>query len=303
MNRVIKRGISIIILLILTIILTGCGKKEDEETLKQKIASEIKYLDTQLINMLNQANGLSFENYIVEAQEVKKDDVKSSTKESDLSTKQGNDSSQGGSSGGSQGEGKSNQSSSENQNKNIQYKMVGNEILLQSRDTDWQVLKANIEKLYSTWSTVVLDLYKINVNSQNILGFNTDLDIATQAIKNENKQETLKSIAKLYSYMPIYSTELAKEDQINNVYNTKMNILNACVQIEQGNSIEVKNQLTNAEQSFLPIINNMNSNEKNEVNINKSYILIKDLQNSSNNTDKDVFYIKYKNLIEQLNIL
>ena len=82
-----------------------------------------------------------------------------------------------------------------------------------------------------------------------------------------------------------------------------MNILNACVQLEKGNFSEVKNQLLSAEQSFLPIINNMNSNENNEVNINKSYILIKDLQNSSNNTDKDIFYIKYKNLIEQLNIL
>lgn len=283
--------------------LTGCSKNEDEETLKQKIASEIKYLDTQLINMFNQANGLSFENYIVEAQEVKKEDEKSSTKESDLSTKQGSDSTQTGSSESSQGDGGGSQNSSETQNKNMQYKMVGNEILLQSKDTDWQVLKANVEKLYSSWSTVVLDLYKINANAQSILSFNSDLDIATQSIKNENKQEALRAIAKLYSYMPIYSSEVAKENKINNVYNTKLNILNACVEIEQGNLAEVKSQLTNAEQSFLPIINNMSSNENNEVNINKSYILIKDLQNSSNNTDKDVFYIKYKNLIEQLNIL
>lgn len=301
MNKTIKKSISIFILLILAVTLTGCSKNKDEETLKQKIASEIKYLDTELINMFNQTNGLSFENYIVEAEEVKKEDVKSSSKESDLSTKQGNDANQGSGSEESQGEGS--QSSSETQNKNIQYKMIGNEILLQSKDTDWQVLKANIEKLYSSWSTVVLDLYKINVNAQNILAFNTDLDIATQSIKNENKQETLSAIAKLYSYIPIYSTDVAKENQINNVYNTKMNILNACVQVEQGNFVEVKNQLLNAEQSFMPIINNMNSNENNEVNINKSYILIKDLQNSSNNADKDIFYIKYKNLIEQLNIL
>lgn len=301
MNKTIKKSISIFILLILTVMLTGCSKNEDEETLKQKIASEIKYLDIQLINMLNQANGLSFENYIVEAQEVKKEDVKSSSKESDLSTKQGNSSNQEGGSEESQEEGS--QGSSENQNKNIQYKMVGNEILLQNKDTDWQLLKANIEKLYSTWSTVVLDLYKININAQNILDFNADLDMATQAIKNENKQETLSAIAKLYSYIPIYSTDVAKENQINNIYNTKMNILNACVQLEKGNFSEVKSQLVNAEQSFLPIINNMNSNENNEVNINKSYILIKDLQNSSNNMDKDIFYIKYKNLIEQLNIL
>lgn len=301
MNKTIKKSISVFILIILSLMLTGCSKNEDEETLKQKIASEIKYLDTQLINMFNQTNGLSFENYIVEAQEVKKEDVKSSSKESDLSTKQENSGNQGSSSEESQGE--SSQSSSGTQNKNIQYKMVGNEILLQSKNTDWQVLKANIEKLYSSWSTVVLDLYKINVNAQSILAFNADLDIATQSIKNENKQDTLNAIAKLYSYIPIYSTDVAKENQINNVYNTKMNILNACVQVEQGNFAEVKNQLLNAEQSFLPIINNMNSNENNEVNINKSYILIKDLQNSSNNTDKDIFYIKYKNLIEQLNIL
>lgn len=303
MNKTMKKSISIFILLVLTVLLTGCSKKEDEKALKEKITSEIKYLDTALINMFNQANGLSFENYIVEAQEVKKEDEKSSTKESDLSTKQGSDSKQGGGSESSQGDSGDSQNSSETQNKNIQYKMIGNEILLQSKDTNWQVLKANVEKLYSSWSTIVLDLYKINVNAQNILSFNSDLDIATKNIKNENKQDTLTAIAKLYSYIPIYSSEFAKENQINNVYNTKMNILNACVQLEQGNLVEVKNQLANAEQSFLPIINNMNSNENNEVNINKSYILIKDLQNSSNNTDKDIFYIKYKNLIEQLNIL
>lgn len=133
MNKTITKSISIFILLILTVMLTGCSKNEDEETLKQKIASEIKYLDIQLINMLNQANGISFENYIVEAQEVKKEDVKSSSKESDLSTKQGNNGKQEGGSEESQEEG------SQGSSKNIQYKMVGNEILLQNKDTDWQL--------------------------------------------------------------------------------------------------------------------------------------------------------------------
>lgn len=301
MNKTMKKSISIFIMLILLFTLTGCGKKDDDKTLKQKIASEIKYLDTELVNMLNRTNGLSFENYIVEAEEVKKEDIKSSGKESDLSTGQ-----EGGSQKGSdetQTDGETNQDSSQASSKSMQYKMVDNEILLQSKDTDWQALKANIEKLYSAWSTITLDLYKLNVSNQNILGFNTDLDAATKAIKDENKQDTLNAIAKMYSYIPTYSTETSKEDQINNVYSTKMNILNTCVKIEQGNFDEAKKELANAEQSFLPIINNMNSRQNNEVNINKAYILIKDLQNSINNIDKDVFYIKYKNLIEQLNIL
>lgn len=301
MNKTIKKSISIFIMLILLLTLTGCGKKDEDKTLKQKIASEIKYLDTELVNMLNRTNGLSFENYIVEAEEVKEEDVKSSGKESDLSTGQGGSSQKG--SDETQTDGETSQDSTQSSSKSMQYKMVGNEILLQSKDTDWQALKANIEKMYSAWSTITLDLYKLNVSNQSILGFNTDLDSATRAIKDENKQDTLNAIVKMYSYIPTYSTETSKEDQINNVYSTKMNILNACVKIEQGNFNEAKKELANAEQSFLPIINNMNSRQNNEVNINKAYILIKDLQNSIDNIDKDVFYIKYKNLIEQLNIL
>lgn len=301
MNEIRKKAIPILMLLILTISLSGCGKKEDDKTLKQKIASEIKYLDTELVNMLNRTNGLSFENYIVEAEEVKKEDVKSSGQESDLSTGQGSSSQKG--SDEAQTDGGTSQDSGQSSSKSMQYKMVGNEILLQDKNTDWKLLKANIEKLYSAWSTITLDLYKLNVNNQSILGFNTDLDIATKAIKNENKQDTLNAIAKMYSYIPTYSTETAKENEINNIYSTKMNILNALVRIEQGNLNEAKKELTNAEQSFLPIINNMNSRQNNESNVNKAYILIKDLQNSIDNIDKDVFYIKYKNLIEQLNIL
>lgn len=301
MNEIRKKAIPILMLLILTISLSGCSKKEDDKTLKQKIASEIKYLDTELVNMLNRTNGLSFENYIVEAEEVKKEDVKSSGQESDLSTGQGSSNQKG--SDEAQTDGGTSQDSGESSSKSMQYKMVGNEILLQDKNTDWKLLKANIEKLYSAWSTITLDLYKLNVNNQSILGFNTDLDIATKAIKNENKQDTLNAIAKMYSYIPTYSTETSKENEINNIYSTKMNILNALVRIEQGNLNEAKKELTNAEQSFLPIINNMNSRQNNESNVNKAYILIKDLQNSIDNIDKDVFYIKYKNLIEQLNIL
>lgn len=302
MSEIKKKIIPILVLLILMIFLTGCGRKDDDKTINQKIASEIKYLDIELVNMLNKTNGLSFENYIVEAEEVKKEDVKSSGKESDLSTGQSGNSGQGGSEE-TQSDGGTSQDSSQSSSKSMQYKMVGNEILLQDKNTDWKLLKANIEKLYSAWSTITLDLYKLNVNNQSILGFNKDLDAATKAIKDENKQDTLNAIAKMYSYIPTYSIETAKQDQISNVYSTKMNILNACVQIELGNYNEAKKELENAEQSFLPIINNMNSNENNETNVNKVYILIKDLQNSLDNIDKDIFYIKYKNLIEQLNIL
>ena len=298
MNEMKKTIIPILIMTILAISLAGCGKKDEAETLNEKILSEIEYLDTSLISMLNDTIGISFESYIVKAEQVTEESSATASKESETSSKEGT-----GATGGAEQTGSSSEGNSQSSTNSMNYKMVGNEILLQEKNTDWKILKADAEKLYSAWSTITLDLYKLNVNSQNILNFNTDLDITTQAIKNEDKMQTLNSIVKLYSYIPIYSKELSKDEQRSNVYNTKFNTLSTCLQVEQGNLQEVKKELANAEQSFLPIINNMNSRNNNEVNINKAYILIKDLQQSTDNIDKDIFYIKYKNLIQELNIL
>ena len=43
--------------------------------------------------------------------------------------------------------------------------------------------------------------------------------------------------------------------------------------------------------------------KKNEYKVNKTYILVKELQNSLNLQDKEVFYMKYKNLLESINTL
>ena len=120
-------------------------------------------------------------------------------------------------------------------------------------------------------------------------------------IKNEDKTASLISLAKLYAYIPKYSSISSKNTKVNAMYATKSNILNAYSAIEQNNYNLVKTELANAEQSFMPIINNISSNTKNQTSINKSYILIKELQNINQNMDKDIFYIKYKNLMQELN--
>ena len=40
-----------------------------------------------------------------------------------------------------------------------------------------------------------------------------------------------------------------------------------------------------------------------EYKVNKTYVLIKELQNSLGYKDKKMFYIKYKNLMESINTL
>ena len=300
-KKIIKIVYYIIIFLILAISLTGCSKNSNSEDFNSKVNEEIAYLDTKLIEMLNKTNGISFQNYIVTAEQVKENSSTSESKTSSSDKSQGSseDSSQSSkeNTNTSDSSGNSNQSNM----KNVRYTMNGNEILLQDRTPDWKSIKAEIEKLYSSWSTIVLDLYKLNVNNQDILSFNTDLDNATQSIKSEDKVQTLNNLAKLYSYIPKYADNISNDTKTNNIYKIKSSILNAYAVIEQDNFTEAQKKLADAEQSFLPLLNDIDSSTNNQSKINKIYILLKETQNSINKKDKDIFYINYKNLMHELN--
>lgn len=73
-------------LYVLSISLAGCGKNDESEILKDKINSEIAYLDTKLVDMLNNINGISIQNYIVKAEQVNEEEGSSNTKSSNASS-------------------------------------------------------------------------------------------------------------------------------------------------------------------------------------------------------------------------
>lgn len=313
-NKIKKSVILMIIFSILTVSLTGCASQDENQIMKEKVGREIEYLELRLVDMLNNVNGISLYNYIVKAEQISEqttpknsgdgNSVAVQAEETEQSSSEQGQSGSGNSSQGQEGSGGQSQpseaSAEGSNNSNVLYKMEGNEILLQNRQTDWTSLKSDIEKLYSDWSTIQLDLYKMNVNSQDVLNFSSDLDIATTAIKSEDKAKTLTSLAKLYSYIPTFATASNQDALVSNVYKTKSNLLTAYSVVEQDDFTKVEQEMKNAEQSFMPIINDVNSGTENQVNINKAYVLIKELQNFSTNKDKDIFYIKYKNLIQEL---
>lgn len=297
--------IFISILLILCLSLSGCSNNKDDDKLNEKLESEMEYLDTKLVNMLNKINGIAFKNYIVTSEKVKDQDTSSSGSEQSSSS----DSSQSESNGdkasttSSESANEAEQDASQTSKNNIQYKMESSNVLSRNKTIDWESLKTEIEEIYSSWAIVTLDLYKQKVDSQSILNFNTDLDLATKAIQQQDKVATLNTLSKLYSYIPTYASDFLSNFEKVNVYKTKANILNAYAVIEQNNPDEVKRQLSQAEENFKNIVNNISSDSQNQETINKTYIMLKDIQNSVDPKSIDVFYVKYKNLMEELNIL
>lgn len=281
--------------------MTGCAKQEDKKELREKVNEELDYLDTHILSILNNLNNISLENYKITSERV---EIEEKSKKSAS-----------GNSGGSQetatGQGeqgsseKSEDSQNSQKNNNIDTtKMETNAVLeTNQNDVDWKNMKYKIENLNQSWSVILLDLYSLNVSNDDIVSFSKCLDDCIISIKNENKIDSLINIAKLYSYIPIYEKAISAENSMQNIKQTKAFLVNAYSAVEQGNWNDVQTNINECEKTFKNVVNDIEFAKKNEYKVNKTYVLVKELQNSLDLQDKEVFYIKYKNLLESINTL
>ncbi|MGN1271433.1 MAG: hypothetical protein ACI4UX_05685 [Clostridia bacterium] len=294
------KNIFVVFTIISIITMTGCSKNDDKENLKDKVNEELNYLDTHIISIANNLNNISLENYKITSESV---EVEEKSKKMSTGNTGGSQETATGQTG-EESSGQS-QSSQNSENNNINTtKMEENAILDSNQDDiDWKAIKYEIENINQTWSVILLDLYSLNVSNDDIVAFSEMLNNSIISIKNENKIDSLSNIAKMYSYIPIYEKAISAENSMQNIKQTKSFLINAYSFVEQGNWNEIQTNINECEKTFKNIVNDMEFAQKNEYKINKTYVLIKEMQNSLYLQDKEIFYIKYKNLLESINTL
>lgn len=292
-----------VIILLQILLLTGCSNKEDDTNiLKEKGIAELEYIDTKLVSMVNLMNNLSFENYEVSTREVDLQN-KSSNSEGQEDSQSSDSSQSEGKGQSSEGEGSSGGDSSSQQQKVTVSEMVSKNILTADKTPKWDEIKVEIEKFYTSWNAIVLDLYKLDIPSEEILNFNNTLDQATLAIKNEQKISAVSSLTNMYKYIPTFLQHITDDSFKQNIANTKYLVVSAYSALESDDWNTAKSELENAIKSFEPIMSDNNYSENVAYSINKTYIILMELQNSVNLKDKDIFYINYKNLMQELEVL
>ena len=278
MLKNIIKTLSIIFLVALVIIsFSGCSKqKTDEEQLRDKNISEIDYLDNYIMLMLNSINNIDLKQY--DAKIEKTENLNEILQESEET------------------------SSEDTGNNVVQYSMVPNTILNANKTINWENLKLEIENLNDTWPSIIVDLYKANVDNKKLTEFSDLINTCIGNIKNENRTETLNSLAKLYEYIPVFLEKIVSDNQQVELAKTKVEVIKAYVNIDFANWEELKTSLDRAISNFEPIVNNTNEAEK-EYNIRKAYVLLQEFKNAVDTNDKDLLFMKYKNLMEELIIL
>lgn len=317
-EKFFKSTILIILIIFVFFSLTGCGKKQSEEELsKQKLDQEIQYLDTKFVSLMNMLNNISFSNYKVTSEEVKEEKDESKGNSSESGQGDSKSSSEGGASSESGGESGSNSgpesqsesgeesSSGDNKEKNKIFKLTEDNILSLDSNTDigWDLIKSEIENLYSIWTTITIDMHTAGVNSNDILEFNTLLDSLAVQAKDENKQGSLDNLSKLYNLLPKYLNSYSNDEIKKSVLNTKAHLLTAFCMVDTDKWEDMHVEILKANQEFSTIINNVNIDKNKKLNVNRAYLLLKEAQNSIETKEKDIFLIKYKNTIQELNML
>lgn len=300
--------ILVFIVITLSFMIYSSIARSSETDIKDKTFSELQYFESKLTYMFNSLNNIEFENY-----KILVEDISEKSKKSSQSSSGAGNSSEDSSSDKESESSSSKDSSSDNNNQNAssqdssdktkKYRLDIKGILNNDEKINWDYIKNEAELLDNLISTVVLDLYEISLNNIDILNFDKEYDNLLIAIKMENKEETLKELNLLYSYIPKFLKNCNKDTQYEIIINTKLNIFNAygILDSEDWNSMSKSIQL--ATENFSKLLTDINLKNKNQYLVNKCYITLNNLQNAINKKDKELFLIKYKNLLEDLNNL
>ncbi len=289
--------IVIIILLVILIIFAWVmySDAKEENSKNDKVEQEIIYMESRITNLVNALNGIKLQNYEIVINKVKEEESsKNADSEED---KKGEDNSE---SGQSEQE-NSGQDNNESKEEKTVTKLEEEIIAVQEGEIDWQWFQSETQLFYATWATVILDLYDIGIDSDKIVEFSNAIDETLVSAQNKDKKTTAVNLANLYGILPEFINKLDVTQLEKDVVQTKGYIINAYAYVELEAWDKVQIEVSKAESLFETSVNDIKKDEKEKFNINKAYILIEELKNSLSKEDSGIFYVKYKNLVEELN--
>lgn len=294
-----------IIIVVIIIFMYQTISKENGKDAKEKTLAEVEFIEVKLVGLLNKMNNIEVRNYNVSVTEITQkksleNESNTANETSKSADKENNDKAN--EKGDTSSEQKTNDKESENQqNEKFQLKATG--VLTRNEDIDWKQVKNDVEMLYSSIPTITLDLYQMQVAQEDILNFNKEIDILTLAIQKNSKEETLKSLSTIYEYIPKFIEKTTNDNLIKAITKTKSDLFKSYSQLDRKNWQEISEMIKKAVDNFSQLLTDTKIDSNKQYTINKVYVMLNELQNAVKVQDINVFLIKYKNILEEMNDL
>ena len=289
----------IIVIAILAIILYSTISRGEENNQQEKGMAEIEFLEDKITNLLNLMNNIQTTNYSISVTEITEEmEGSNSSSSSSSNSSGGSGESSSDSKGGSESSGSKEQPTISETNKKYDLKSAG--VLNNTTEVDWTTVKSEVEVLYTSIPTITLDLYSLNIAQEDVLTFNQEFDNLTVAVQEENKDESLQKLATLYGYIPKFIAT-ATDDELKIIEaQTKSKIFQAYANVDKEDWTVIQDNVKQGIEIFSKLLTSVNIDSGKEYEVNKCYVMLNELQNAVGLQDKAVFYIKYKNILEEM---
>ena len=272
--------------------------KDKKANGKEKIKTEIYFLENKIVKLFNDINNIETRNYnitVSKTPNVNKEDGNTNSDEDEEENKsvesKEND---------NQGS-KKEDVKKENGTKEELFNLERNGILTSKEEIDWETIKKEIEILNNSIPTIILDLYEDGIVEKEILKLNNEMDELTVKVKEKNKKEVLKELTDIYGYIIEFSKK-AKVGELEQILiETKSKIFYAYSNLDDKNWDKIINYINESIDIYSKLLTDENIKKEKQYKIKKGYILLNELKDSIKLKDETIFLIKYKNLLEEIN--
>ncbi len=277
---------------------SGCKRKnEKNQTIDDKIAIEIKFLDKEISKFADIVTGNMETNYEIEEEKTSIKSTDENNNESNSSSENSQDSSDELSkkseenSEGSQ-EVQSKQSLSDKKDEEITIMSMQNSGDNSVKDDDWEKIKIDIENLYTSWAVIENDIStKENINKEEIKKIDKNFDNLLLISIEKNKNNFMKETVDFYNNIINIAEKVNYDKNKLYILKVKKKLYEVYYNIEEKDWDSAKNNI---------ILANDYSNQIENLE-EKVKILLKNITNSIEQESKEVFIVKYSNIINELN--
>ena len=315
--KIMSYIILVIVLVVLALTVYTSATQNNEEDNKEKVSAEIRYLDTKLVDLFNNMNNIETRNYriytskIEESRKAENSGEGGSSSEGEEGCSNNSDSNSSSSSeessensdsnSGSDNSSGSSSDNTENENTGKNYEMEESGILTSDRNIDWIACKNELELIYTSVSTITLDLYSLNMTQDDILNFNKEIDNLTVSVESEDKQSSLDNLVKVYEYIPKFAQNVISDTLYKTILSAKLNVFKAYSKLYSEDWEGMNVDITEAINIYSSLLTNAEIEINKQATVNKGYVMLNELKNAIDIKNNSVFLIKYKNLLEEIN--
>ena len=265
--------------------LHSTNKTSSNTNINSKIMSEISYVDTEIIDAMNKLNNITCARYKTYTKAINKNENKEEDEEKQKTK---------------------NKTENKNENNDSISQSIATNPLTQTNNNDvnWNEVTNLYENVYSAWPTINIDLKKIGIGDENLSKFNLDLNGLAQSINSKDKKSALINLYNLYEQLPTFAKAVSEDPYTIINYNTKSAILNAyTLASEEDKWQEMSSSISKAKNNFGSLVQSDQLDENKKIELEKTYAIISDLENSLVLNDKNIFFMNYKNTIQSLEAL